>query len=125
MGGKVESAAGEIHRQANGLVDDVDGGEEEERRKHEVMGLEPDLTVDQAARADEDHGRQVEKVPLDIQVLLVVARGMRGHQATLPADGANRPGNGFRADGRLVDHFCGSYCQITYLPGAGPTGPTP
>ena len=33
----------EIHRQADGLVDDVDGGEEQERRKHQVMGLEPDL----------------------------------------------------------------------------------
>ena len=32
MGGEVEPVAREIHRQADRLVDDVSGGEEQERR---------------------------------------------------------------------------------------------
>ena len=83
VGGEVEPAASEIHRQADGLVDDVGGGEEQERREHEVLGLEPDLADDEAARANEDHGRQVGQVPLDIPVFLVIIRGLRRYEMTL------------------------------------------
>ena len=79
VGGEVETGTREIHRQADGLVHDIDSGEDQKGQEHQVLGLEPDLADDEAARADEDHGRQVGQVPLDVGVFLVVIRGMRGH----------------------------------------------
>ena len=48
MGGQVEPGAREIDRQADGLADEVGSGEEQERREHQVLGLEPDLAEDEA-----------------------------------------------------------------------------
>ena len=128
MNGEVEPVAGEIQRQAYRLVDDVRGGEKQERRQHQVVQFEAQLASDQAARADEDHGRQVGQVPPDVEVFLVVVRGMRRHQATLLVRFA-RGGNRFRdhsGDGvHLLAHDRRWYCQITQVPGAGPAGPGP
>ena len=43
----------------------------------------------------------------------------------LPASSGSRPRDGSRTSGPLVAHPCGSYCQITYLPGAGANRASP
>ena len=104
MGGQVEAAAGEVHRQADHLVDHVRAGEGQERQQHQVLQLEPDLADDQAGRADDEGRRQVGQVPLDVGVFLFVVRRLGKHQAGLPAPPV------YRGD---HTHGLDSYFQIT------------
>ncbi len=81
MATQIEPGAGEIHRQADGLVGDVGRGEGQERPEHQVVQLEPELADDQAAGAyDQDHG-QVAQVPVDVAVLLDVVWRQRKDQS--------------------------------------------
>ena len=127
VGVQVESRPGEIHRHADQLIDDEDGGEQQERRQRQVLRLEPDLAEGDAARADDDDGGQVRQVPPDITVLFLVVRRMRCRAALLVRAGCkpDRWGDGSGADWPLAGHRRDSYRQITYVPGAGPAGPAP
>ena len=97
VGGQVEAPAGEVHRQADHLVDDVGGGEHHERPQRRVVGLEPDLADDEAGRADHQPGSQVEQVAVGVGVLLVVIGGQGRDETGGARDGLRgrrRPGGG-------------------------------
>ena len=80
---QVESGPREIHRQAGRLVDDENGGEEQERRQRQVLRLEPELAEHDAARADHDDRGQIRQVPPDVRVLFLVIGGTRRLRAAL------------------------------------------
>ncbi len=93
--GQVEAAAGEVHRQAHQLVDEVgDGiGPEQRDRVREHMGvphLEPHLGDDQAQRRDGQRRRQQRQRPPCVGVLLGVAGRLGENMAA--TTGAAPPG---------------------------------
>ena len=53
VGREVEAAAGEVHRQADRLVDEVGDGDGQERPQRRAGCFEPELADDQAGRADD------------------------------------------------------------------------
>ena len=74
------------------------------------MRLEPELADDETARADDQDGRQVGQVPLDVGVFLLVIRGLGKNQAGLATCAAC-------LTAAVTALTCyGSYFQITYVP---------
>ena len=76
--------------------------------------LEPDLADDDAARAHDERSRQVGQVPVDVGILLAVAR-RRGEHRGAHAGRRTRGGTGLRWSGVAAGgaHRPGSYCQMT------------
>jgi hypothetical protein len=94
VGGQVEAAAGEVHRQAHCLVGGIEHREADEHEHDRVADLDPQLRHDDAHRADTQGHREERQGPPGVGALLLVAGRLRQHQVGVPVPSPGPRGGG-------------------------------